>query len=36
MLNGKFIGVSEKTGVFAVEKKFTAHAGEKADRKSVV
>ncbi len=30
MLNGKFIGVSEKTGVFAVEKKFTAHAGEKA------
>ena len=30
MLNGKFIGVKEKTGVFAVEKKFTAHAGEKA------
>ena len=30
MLNGKFIGVKEKAGVFAVEKKFTAHAGERA------
>ena len=30
MLKGKFIGVKEKAGVFAVEKKFTAHAGEKA------
>ena len=30
MLKGNFIGVKEKAGVFAVEKKFTAHANEKA------
>lgn len=30
MLKGKFIGVREKTGVFAIEKKFMAHANEKA------
>ena len=30
MLNGKFIGVQEKACVFVAEKKFTAHAGEKA------
>ena len=30
MLKGKFIGVKEKANVFAVEKKFTAHAGERA------
>lgn len=30
MLKGNFIGVKEKTGVFAVEKKFTARTGEKA------
>ena len=30
MLKGKFIGVKEKTGVFVVEKRFTAQAGEKA------
>ena len=29
MLKGKFIGVKEKANVFAVEKKFTAHAGER-------
>lgn len=30
MLKGKFIGVKEKANVFAVEKMFRAHAGEKA------
>ena len=30
MLKGNFIGVKEKANVFAVEKKFKAHAGEKA------
>ena len=30
MLQGIFIGVDEQVNVFAVEKKFTAHAGEKA------
>lgn len=30
MLKGKFVGVKEKISVFAVEKKFAAHAGEKA------
>ncbi len=30
MLQGKFIGVKEQMNVFVVEKKFTAHAGEKA------
>ncbi len=30
MLKGIFIGVKEKAGVFAVEKKFTAHANEDA------
>lgn len=30
MLKGKFIGIKEKASVFAVEKKFTAYAGEKA------
>ena len=30
MLKGKFIGVKESANVFAVEKKFTAHTGEKA------
>ena len=30
MLKGNFIGVKEKANVFAVEKKFRAHAGEKA------
>ena len=30
MLKGNFIGVKEKSNVFVVEKKFTAHAGEKA------
>ena len=30
MLKGKFIGIKEKASVFAVEKKFTAHAGERA------
>ncbi len=30
MLKGNFIGVKEKANVFAVEKKFTAHTGEKA------
>ncbi len=30
MLKGKFIGIVEKTSVFVVEKKFTAHANEKA------
>ena len=28
MLNGKFIGVQEKTSVFVLEKKFTAKAGK--------
>ena len=28
MLQGIFIGVDEQVNVFAVEKKFTAHAGE--------
>lgn len=30
MLKGKFIGVKESANVFAIEKKFTSHAGEKA------
>ena len=30
MLKGNFIGVKEKTNVFAAQKKFTAHAGERA------
>ena len=34
MLKGKFIGVKEKANVFAVEKKFTAHAGERATLKA--
>ena len=29
-IQGKFIGVKEKTNVFVAEKTFTAHAGEKA------
>ena len=30
MLKGNFIGVKENVGVFVVEKRFTAHAGERA------
>ncbi len=30
MLQGKFIGVCEKTSIFVLEKKFVARAGEKA------
>lgn len=28
MLNGKFIGVKEKTNTFVLQKKFTAKAGK--------